>query len=164
MASKSSINKSRETYKEAIEHYSELARQSIPLIEIEEASLKAALRNLPRVVSEDPLIKSVIFAMKDNARSAKKILRVIGRKSKIDGTSFVANNADTKLLSKMLRDQEHLMRQYRASLLKLLEGKIVMMKFAKERLGAKIPKGEVGMLEDRLAKERAKRLESIKLT
>jgi hypothetical protein len=152
MASKASSDKYRAHYKRVIQGFLALANDFVPIMESEEAALKTLLRQLPKAAKEDPSIKRVIFSMKDRTRSAKKILRAIGRKSEIGGTSWISKNADIKLLKKMLRDQEHLLNELDKNAREILEGKIAMLKFAEKHLGWKSPRGHIESLEQQLKK------------
>ena len=152
MASKASSDKYRAHYKQVIQGFSALANEFVTIMEADETTLKTLLRNLPKAAKEDAAIKRVIFSMKDKTRSAKKILRAIGRKSEIGSASWIAKNADIKLLKKMLRDQEHLLNELELNAKEILEGKIALMKFAEKHLGWKQPKGYIESLEQCLKK------------
>lgn len=152
MASKAASEKYRAYYKQVIQGFSALAKDFVPLMETEETTLKTLLRDLPPEAKNDPSIKRVIFSMKDRARSAKQILRAIGRKSKIGSSSWVSNNADAKLLKKMLSDQSHLLNELDRNARSILEGKIAMLMFGEKHFGLKLPKGYIESLTERLGK------------
>jgi hypothetical protein len=154
MASEASSDKFRTFYKDALKRMAAVAATVAPLMEAEEASLKALLRDLPAAAREDPSIKRVLFSMKDKARAVQKIVKAIGRKSDLGRAPWIAKNADVKLLMKMLKEQDNLLHQLGRNGIEVLEGKIAMMKYSKKHLGWRDPDGDIEALEQRLSKLR----------
>jgi hypothetical protein len=154
MASESSSDKFRASYSNSLKRMAAVAETVGQLMEAEEASLKALLRDLPEAAMEDPSIKRVLFSMKDKARAVQKIVKTIGRKSDLGRAPWIAKNADIKLLRKMLKEQDNLLHQLGRNGVSVLEGKLAMLKFSKKHLGWRDADEDIETLERRLSEIR----------
>lgn len=98
----------RATYKTLAKLFSEFAETHLPRMEAQEAALISILRRLSTKYRKHPSLVRELVAMKDRARSSKKLLRVLTKKSKLAKTTWLADDADFRLLMKIIKEQYYL--------------------------------------------------------